>query len=138
MTSKPTPPRPRRTDGLGVTIVYCAGSACSRSELPIRERLREVIRGCDHGVLVSAPCLLGALGCPAGSGAGARGDGLVLVQPCDVDDRQASGTAVLVGPIRSKLDLDEVCAWLEDGALDPGCLPVHLRYQVRRPQPQLN
>lgn len=137
MTSRSMPGR-RRPDPLGMTVVYCAGAACSRPDLPVRERLREVIRGRDHGVLVSAPCLLGALGCPAGTGAGARGDGLVLVQPCDVHDREASGPAILVGPIRSDRDLDAICAWLRESPLDLDRLPANLRYQVRRPQPQLN
>lgn len=136
MTSRPTPPRPRRSGALGATVVYCAGAACSRSDLAIRERLREMIRHCDHGVLVSAPCLLGAVGCPAGLGA--RGDGLVLVQPCDVEDRRASGPAVLVGPVRCAADLDALCTWLREGTWNADRLPAHLRYQVRRPQPQLN
>ena len=54
MTSRSTPPRPRRAYELGLTVVYCAGAGCAHSDLPIRERLREVIRRCDHGVLVSA------------------------------------------------------------------------------------
>lgn len=136
MSAHPGPPRPR--PALGMTIVYCGGEACTPADLPVRDRLREVVRRSRHAVLMRAPCVLGALGCPAGLGSGARRDGLIVVQPCSTAERDSRGAAIPIGPVRTPADLDTVCAWLLDGGLDPGTLPERLRYRIRRPQPQLN
>jgi len=50
---------------------------------------------------------------------------VAVVQPCD-DDRRPTVHDVLVGPLRTSLDVDALGAWLRAGRLDPALLPVHL------------
>jgi hypothetical protein len=84
--------------------------------------LRESIRRCPHGMLVSTACLRGPLTCAAHS----HGAGVMLVlQPCSVD-RRPSGSAHWVGPVTDQDDLDIVRAWLERGRWNGPDLPLRL------------
>lgn len=91
--------------------------------------LRECIRQCRHGVLVSAGCLLGPLACHARAGAVAQAGPLVLVQRCSTD-REPVGAPLWVGPIVTEADVLAVRRWLVGGELTVTDLPAHLRFRA--------
>jgi hypothetical protein len=114
----------------GFTALVCHGKACGGHHETIVSGLRECVHRHPHGVLVSAGCVLGRLGChalatscprrPAGT--------LVVVQPCSVD-RDPIGPALWIGPVAVAEDVAAVCRWLDAGHLYTIMLPVHLRFR---------
>lgn len=117
------------TDG-PFTAVVCNGNGCGRQhgELVLRG-LRESIRRCRHGVLVSAGCLLGPLGCHALRHSGRPKGAMLVVQPCSVQ-REPTGAPLWVGPLATADDVATVCRWLEAGDLHVRGLPAHLRFRA--------
>jgi hypothetical protein len=114
-----------RATGRAFTVIVCSCCAAEPG-LSVLQGLRESIRRCRHGILVSAPCLLGKLTCAArtdGSGA------MVLLQPCSTD-RSPVGPPRWVGPITNPADTEAVRAWLERGDWNVGALPQRLRSQL--------
>lgn len=82
--------------------------------------LRRAVRGCSHGVMVSAGCLGKVLHCRSVRGLHAA------VQPCGVD-RRPTGGVVRLGPLVTEADVEEVGVWLRAGMPDDGTLPDRLR-----------
>lgn len=112
----------RRATDRAFTVIVCSCCAAEPG-LSVLEELRGSIRRCQHGILVSAPCLLGKLTCAA------RTDGsgtMVLLQPCSTD-RSPVGPPRWVGPITNPADAEAVRAWLERGDWNVGTLPQRLR-----------
>jgi hypothetical protein len=89
--------------------------------------LRECVRRNRHGVLVSAGCLLGRLGCHALGVSGRRAGALVVVQRCS-PDRAPIGPALWIGPLSTVEDVATVCRWLDAGDLTSTNLPARLRF----------
>lgn len=115
----------------GFTAVLCTARGCGTGDAgtvarPLVEALRSVVAGSEHGVLVSAGCLLGAAACARRPTAP-----VVVVQPCDADRRPVGG-ALGIGPLRTVADVATLGAWLRAGRLDPGLLPAHLLDVHRR------
>ena len=69
--------------------------------------LRDCVRRHPHGVLMSAGCVLGAIGCRAAAVADGRRGPLLVVQPCTVD-RDPHGPAIGVGPVTGDEDVTAV------------------------------
>ena len=97
------------------TVVVCTG--CGAAEMAVLEALRAVVRRCRHGILVSAPCLLGPQVCQTRHGQGA----VVMLQPC-WPDRSPVGPAQWIGPITDSAELAELCDWIASGEW-AGALP---------------
>jgi hypothetical protein len=91
--------------------------------------LRECVRSNGHGVLISAECLLGRLGCHALGVSGHRAGPLVVVQRCS-PDRTPTGPALWIGPLRTTGDIAELCRWLDAGELTSTNLPARLRFRA--------
>lgn len=91
--------------------------------------MRDCIRQCRHGVLVSAGCLLGPLGCHARAHAVAPTGPLVLVQACSAE-REPVGTPLWVGPVLTDADVVAVRRWLANGELTATGLPARLRFRA--------
>ena len=103
------------------TVVVCNGCPTRAGQTPAAEILDIVgsaVRDCDHGLLISVPCLLGPTLCAGRPGGGV----LAAVQPCTVD-RAPAGPARLLGPIRVWADVAEFCRWLQAGRWTPGPRP---------------
>lgn len=114
------------------TAVVCQGRACGREHGQlVVDGLRDCIRGHRHGVLMSAGCLLGRLGCHALRVGGVRrtAGALLLVQPCS-PDREPIGPSLWVGPLAGDDDVAAVRRWLDTGDLRTTRLPEHLRFRV--------
>jgi hypothetical protein len=123
----------------GFTAIVCGERDCppATGAPDIRTSLRQAVRACPHGVLVSGECLVGMVarggaGCPLGGpchpdrpGAGA----LVIVQPCD-ENRHAHGPAVVAGPLHETADVADLCLWLVEDAAAGRPLPEHLKPTV--------
>lgn len=115
----------RRATDRAFTVIVCSCCAAEPG-LSVLQELRESIRRCQHGMLVSAPCLLGRLTCAA------RTDGqgtMALLQPCSTD-RSPVGPPRWIGPISNFADAEAVRAWLERGDWDIDTLPQRLRSQL--------
>jgi hypothetical protein len=102
------------------TVVLCWG--CAHTDDLLLNRLRETVRECPHGVLISAGCVHGPLVCgraqrPAGA--------VVTAQDC-TGDRRPVGAAVCVGPIRTEADVLALCRWLRGDDHSPELLPARL------------
>ncbi|WP_421845365.1 hypothetical protein [Mycobacterium sp.] len=104
------------------TLALCA--AC-RSHLgsTALERLAATVSRTEHGVLVTAGCLLGEFTCLARRDVGKT---VLMLQPCSVD-RVACGPARWIGVTDNVDDLQIVCAWLERGNWERDHLPGRLR-----------
>jgi hypothetical protein len=115
----------------GFTAVVCRSAACGRGDSgtvaeELFAALRDTVRRTRHGVLVSSGCLIGPSACRTRAPAP-----FVLVQPCD-PERRPRGSAVHVGPLRTRADVETLVTWLRDGRLDAGLLPAHLLGVHRR------
>jgi hypothetical protein len=110
------------------TAIVCRDPDCARphSEALV-VGLRECVRRNRHGVLVSAGCLLGRLGCHALGVSGRRAGTLVVVQRCS-PDRTPIGPALWIGPVSTAEDVATVCHWLDAGDLTSTALPARLRF----------
>ncbi len=117
----------RRGTDRGFTVVVCSNCG-TRRDLSVLQELRASIRRCRHGVLVSAPCPVGTLGCCGRTG---RAGALVVLQPCAVD-RSPTGPPRWVGPISDRKDLRALRQWLEDGSWHLDALPRRLRSPLNR------
>jgi hypothetical protein len=121
---------PGQVSGGPFTAVVCHGRACGREYgQSVVDGLRDCVRRHRHGVLMSAGCLLGRIGCHAFAvGAVGRTAGaLLMVQPCSTD-RAPVGPALWVGPLANDNDVLAVRRWLDAGDLRTGRLPAHLRF----------
>ncbi|KIF04625.1 hypothetical protein PL81_17730 [Streptomyces sp. RSD-27] len=101
------------------TLVVCVNCQNPASDQVI-DRLRQAVRDCPHGVMVSTGCLGGLLRCRRTAGLHAA------VQPC-TRDRKPHGVAVSLGPIADEADAETVAVWLRAGMPDDGTLPSRLR-----------
>jgi hypothetical protein len=112
----------RRATDRPFNVIVC--SCCATEPgLSVLQELRESIRRCPHGILVSAPCLLGKLTCAA------RTDGpgtMVLLQPCSTD-RSPLGLPQWIGPLTNPADTEAAQAWIERGRWDIDTLPQRLQ-----------
>lgn len=99
-----------------VVCGFCDAAATGR----VMDALRRAVRGCPHGVMVSAGCLEKVLHCRGRRGVYAA------VQPCSAD-RRPTGAVVRLGPLTAEADVEAVAAWLRDGMPDDGTLPDRLR-----------
>lgn len=103
--------------------VVCCGRCGALPELAVSEALRETVRRCDHGILVSAACLRGPLTCT-----GHCPGTMIVLQPCSTD-RRPTEPARWVGPINDQDDIQLVREWVEHGQWDCHDLPDRLRPQ---------
>lgn len=119
------PPRP--TDR-AFTAVVCSGCGPglggSLAEAGVVAALREVVRQCPFGILVTVPCMFGAP-CPAWQAEGV----FVALQPCTIH-REPTCSARLVGPIRDPEDIAQLSAWVRAGRWNVGPLPLRLSRNV--------
>lgn len=116
------PPYPT---GRAFTVVVCSGCGTrpdGSSAEAVLDALRDVIRQCPLGVLVTVPCLFGAPFCSAWPAEGVA----TALQPCTTD-REPTCCAHLVGPIRDPEDIALLSAWVQEGRWDVGLLPLRLR-----------
>jgi hypothetical protein len=111
------------------TVVVCNGCTPHLDRSPAEaalSALREVIRHCPHGMLVTVSCLLGASLCSSRTV-----DGVVAaLQPCTTG-RNPTSCAHFLGPIRDARDAIELSAWVQEGRWNPGLLPDRLRNPLR-------
>jgi hypothetical protein len=115
-----------RTSKTGFTAVVC--QACNTNpELPVMQTLREAVRRCPHGVLVSSTCPLGNLWCHTRNHNPHTAGPTLVVQPCTTATRQPVGPAILVGPLRTAEDLTALTRWLERQPSSHHGLPARLR-----------
>jgi hypothetical protein len=115
----------RRATDRPFTVIVC--SCCATEPgLSVLQELGETIRRCQHGILVSAPCLLGKLTCAVRTD---RPGTLVLFQPCS-KDRSPVGLPRWIGPISNPTDVEALRAWLERGDWNVDSLPQRLRSQL--------
>lgn len=123
--------------GLGFTVVMCTKTTCHRvGGVSVRDRLAAIVRRCTHGMLVAADCPLGAGHCPTRRPAPEAT--VLLVQRCLGQDRRPIGPTLVLGPIRTVDDLEEVCRWLRRPDLDPAAIPARLRFARRHLRAHLN
>jgi hypothetical protein len=113
-----TPAVPRRQNR-PFTLVVCT-TCRDTADGKVIDGLRQVVRGCPHGVMVVTGCLDKLLHCRPGRGLYAA------VQPCAVD-RGPTGAVVRLGPLATEADAEAVGAWLRAGMPDDGTLPERLR-----------
>ncbi|MFF3861474.1 hypothetical protein [Streptomyces sp. NPDC002209] len=97
------------------TLVVCANCQSPASGQVI-DRLRQVVRDCPHGVMVSTGCLGSLLRCRRTAGLHA------VVQPC-TPDRKPHGVVVRLGPMADEADAETVAVWLRAGMPDDDTLP---------------
>lgn len=117
------------TQRQGFTLVVCSGCGTAPDGLAPRDvlaTLRDAVRQCPHGMLVSVPCLFGGPGCADRPFAGP----IAALQPC-ATDRTPLGGVRIVGPIRDLGDTTVLRAWVQAGRWNPGLLPSRLRNPFR-------
>lgn len=133
MTRQYEPADPAETGFTAVVCQHCNTDA----ELPMLQSLRDTIRRCPHGVLLTSGCILGHLWCRAIRSRTPRLAGpIVLVQPCTTE-RRPIGPAIPVGPLRTLEDLTALGRWLERAPHRNHGLPARLR-QIQRVTHQHN
>jgi hypothetical protein len=108
------------------TVVLCT-SCTAGPELAVVGELRDAIRRCKHGVLVTTACMLDPLTCAVRPH---RPGTIVILQPCSVD-RVPRGPACWIGPINDKNDVRALLDWLEQGEWDYRAPPDRLRPKLR-------
>lgn len=91
------------------TLVVCSTCA-AEGDAVVLDDLRATVRRCDHGMLVTTGCLLGAEICSAACGHGVT----AVLQPCAFD-RRPQGVAQWLGPMGDARAVRAVCRWLERG-----------------------
>jgi hypothetical protein len=112
----------RRATDRAFTVFVCS-NCTARPGLSVLKELGESVRRCRHGVLVSAPCLAGKLGCAAHSD---DPGAMAILQPC-TKDRSPVGLPQWIGPINNPSDAEETRAWIERGEWTIATLPPHLQ-----------
>jgi hypothetical protein len=118
-------------DAAAYTAVLCRAPRCGAGDPGTvwsrsAAALRAAVATSRQGVLVSAGCLVGPAACGLRPSAP-----LVVVQPCDTD-RNPTGPALRIGPLRTEADVDALAAWLRAGDLDGALRPAHLLDLHRR------
>ncbi|WP_074133200.1 hypothetical protein [Mycolicibacterium houstonense] len=118
--------RERCYTGEPFTVALCMHCSSADPESLLVHMLRNVVRRCPHGVLVSTQCLLGELTC-----ATRRADlsPVLVLQPCS-RDRNPNAPAIWIGPISTDADALDACAWIAAGSWDGATLPAQLRADV--------
>ncbi|MFE9687296.1 hypothetical protein [Streptomyces sp. NPDC006285] len=87
------------------TLVVCG--ACGNAGLEdVMTTLRQAVRACPHGVMVSTACLGRFLRC------GRKRVLYAAVQPCTGDN---GGAVAALGPLVDEADAETVAAWLKAG-----------------------
>lgn len=113
----------------GYTLLCCGAGGCASHphQGAVENSLRALVRHSRHGVLATGGCVLGSLLCRSCGPAGGRAEGtFVLVQPCTAQ-REPTGPAVAVGPLRTADDVVDLSRWLRGGELTASGLPARLR-----------
>lgn len=105
------------------TVALCTSCASSDSQSVLIRTLRNVVRRCPHGVLVSTRCLLGEFTCATRR---AYFGPVLVLQPCSAE-RAPSAAAIWVGPIGTEADARDACDWIAAGRWDRAKLPERLR-----------
>ncbi|WP_269855894.1 hypothetical protein [Streptomyces sp. RPT161] len=114
-----TPSRP-------FTLVVCRAGCDAPQAAAVLERLRDAVRSCPHGVLVTTGCLGGILQCDALTPHRSSVRGIfAVVQPCDTR-RRPTGRPTRLGPLTDHTDATAVSRWLRAGLPDDGSLPRRL------------
>ncbi|WKG02927.1 hypothetical protein [Mycolicibacterium sp. HK-90] len=108
------------------TVALCMHCSSSGPGPLLTRLLRNVVRRCPHGVLVSTQCLLGEFTCATRRTALRP---VLVVQPCSAD-RIPSAPAIWIGPIVTDADAHDACSWVAAGRWDGANLPAHLRADV--------
>jgi hypothetical protein len=117
------PADPPETAFTAVLCQFCN----TDTELPVLQSLRDTIRRCPHGILLTSGCVVGRLWCRSIRTRTPRLAGpIVLVQPC-TKARQPVGPAIPVGPLRTIEDLTALGNWLERSPHNHRGLPARLR-----------
>ncbi|MGB3356150.1 MAG: hypothetical protein WBB00_25750 [Mycobacterium sp.] len=104
------------------TVALCTACDPELTDSVVRE-FRNVVRGCPHGVLIVTQCLLGELTCATRV---FEGGVMLMLQPCTVD-RVPVASAVWVGPLTTRADVDAAGRWVAGGSWDRQNLPLSLR-----------
>ena len=112
----------RRFTSRPFTVVACQGCTPHLTDM-VMPRLREVVRGCPHGVLVVTRCLMGRLGCAA---RGPERGVVLLLQPCTTE-RVPVSAVHWAGPIHTEVEAETVCRWISAGRWDRSELPLNLQ-----------
>lgn len=107
------------------TVAVCTACDPEFTDVVV-PKLREVVRNCQHGVLVVTRCMLGAVSCSARV---SEREAMLAVQPCTAD-RVPVSSVQWVGPVRDGVDTDAVCAWIAAGNWNTANLPMRLRADV--------
>lgn len=115
------------------TLAVCRTGCDGTQAAAVMEHLRQAVRSCPHGVLITTGCLRGILRCDAHGPYRSSVRGLfALVQPCD-SRRRPNGRPTRVGPLADVADATVVSGWLRAGLPDDGSLPERL---LAAPSPQ--
>lgn len=126
-------PSTERHAQTGYTAVVC--DTCEQEgRPPLLDELGKAIRCCPHGVLVRAPCQLGALWCHARKTSRRTTGPMLLVQPCDTQ-RRPLGAVLTIGPIQTAEDLRAVTLWLQSSPTSPRGLPARVHQTLSHQGP---
>lgn len=105
------------------TVALCVHCPSSEPGSPLFGMLRNVVRSCPHGILVSTQCLLGTFTCATRGG---DLDPVLVLQPCSAE-RVPNAAAIWIGPIATESDTRDACDWIAAGQWDRSNLPPRLR-----------
>jgi hypothetical protein len=104
------------------TAVVCTNCR-SDATAALLAALRDAVRRCPHGVLVTTGCVLGELTCAARRETPGV---MAALQPCSVE-RAPIGPPCWIGPIYND-DARAVADWIEHGHWGSAALPDRLRH----------